>query len=87
MDKKAVTLIGSSIEEIDTKSTVLQREKGAPTKKSTPCPNMIKKYNQGIGRVDLCDQYTDAYRRDCRSKFRFYLRIFFDLMGVSMVNS
>lgn len=87
MDNKAVTLIGSCVEEIDTMGTVLRREKGASNKKTIPCPNIVKEYNQGMGGVDLCDQYTAAYRLDRRSKFRFYLRIFFDLMDVSMVNS
>ena len=40
-----------------------------------------------MGGVDLMDQKTAAYRLDRKSKFRFYLRIFFDLMDVALVNS
>ena len=51
------------------------------------CPIIVKKYNQSMGGVDLCDQYAVAYHLDRRSKFRFYLHISFDLMDVAMVSS
>lgn len=35
-----------------------------------------------MGGADLIDQKTTAYRLDCRSKCRFCLRIFFDLMDI-----
>ena len=43
-------------------------------------------YNQGMGGVDLIDQRTAAYHLDRKSRVRFYLRIFFDLMDVACVN-
>ena len=40
----------------------------------------------GMGGVDLMDQCTAAYRLDRRARFRFYLRIFFDLWDVGCAN-
>ena len=44
-------------------------------------------YNQGMGGADLMDQESAAYRLDCKSKVRFYLRFFFDIIDVALVNS
>ena len=41
-----------------------------------------------MGGVDLLDQKTAAYKLDCKSSGRrYYLRLFFDLMDISVVNS
>ena len=40
-----------------------------------------------MGGADLMDQLQLAYQLDRRSKFRFYLRLFFDLFDVATVNS
>ena len=40
-----------------------------------------------MGGVDLCDQMKVSYQVDRRSKFRFYLRIFFDFLDIGVVNS
>ena len=40
-----------------------------------------------LGRVDLSDQMKISYKVDRRSKFRFYLRNFFDFLNISVVNS
>ena len=37
--------------------------------------------------VDIMNQKTAAYRLDCKSKYRFYLSMFLDLMDVTQVNS
>ena len=37
--------------------------------------------------VDLVDQLKSAYQLDRKLKFRFYLRLFFDLFDVGLVNS
>ena len=61
--------------------------KGSANKMPINCPNLVKLYNNGMGGVDIMDQKAAAYRLDRKSKFRFYLRIFFDLMDVALVNS
>ena len=40
-----------------------------------------------MGGVDLADQLKTTYQLDRRSKYRFYLRIFFDLIDIACVNS
>ena len=40
-----------------------------------------------MGRIDLMDQLTLAYRLDRKLSVRFYLRIFFDLMIIACANS
>ena len=40
-----------------------------------------------MGGVDLMDQLKPAYQLDQKSMFRFYLRLFFDLFDVALVNS
>ena len=87
MDNQAITLIGSNVGDLNQMSSVLRRQKGASNKSAVPCPIIVNTYNQSMGGVDLCDQYTAAYHLDRRSRCRFYLRIFFDLMDVAMVNS
>ena len=37
--------------------------------------------------VDLSDQMKVTYEVDRRSKFRFYLRVFFDFLDIAVVNS
>ena len=87
MDNRAVTMIGSNVGDSNQILSLLRRQKGASTKSTVPCPILLKHYNHGMGGVNLCDQFTAAYRLDRRSKFRFHLRIFFDLLDVAMVNS
>ena len=64
-----------------------RREKGSKTKTSVPCPKVIKLYNSSMSGVDLMDQRTAEYRLDRKSSVRFHLRIFFDLMNITCVNS
>ena len=87
MYNRAVAMIGSNVRDSNQISSVLRRQKGASTKSAVPCPILVKHCNHGMGGVNLCDQYTAAYRLDRQSKFRFYLHIFFDLLDVAMVNS
>lgn len=68
-------------------TNVTRRQKGISQKLSIPCPSVIANYNKGMGGVDLIDQKKTYYELDRKSKFRFYLRIFFDLMDVACVNA
>ena len=86
-DRRSVLMLFSNIEGMSTTSTVLRRQKGYASKIQVPCPDVIKIYNQGMGGVDLIDQRTAAYHLDRKSRVRFYLRIFFDLMDVACANS
>ena len=86
-DRGSVLMLFSNIEGMSTTSTILCRQKGSASKILVPCPDVIKMYNQGIGGVDLIDQRTAAYHLDRKSRVRFYLRIFFDLMDIAYANS
>ena len=40
-----------------------------------------------MGGVDLSNQVKVTYEVDRQSKFRFYLRVFFDILDIAVVNS
>ena len=61
--------------------------KGSKEKVKISCPAVICVYNTYIGGVDLCDQMKVSYEVDWRSEVRFYLRVFFDFLDISVVNS
>ena len=86
-NNKSVMLFGCHLEEITSISTMQRRLKGSSSKIPVNCPNGIKLYNSKMGGVDMMDQLKSAYQLDRRSKFRFYLRLFFDLFDVALVNS
>ena len=86
-DNKSMMLLGSHLEEITSISTVQTRLKCSSSMIPVNCPNEIKLYNSKMGEVDLMDQLKSAYQLDRRSKFRFYLLVFFDLFDVALVNS
>ena len=86
-DNKSMMLLGSHLEEITSISTVQRRLKDFSSKIPVNCPNGIELYNRKMGGVDLIDQLKSAYQLDWRSKFRFYLRLLFDLFDVALVNS
>ena len=86
-DNKPVLMLATNVEGMGGTTNVYRRTKGSANKIAVPCPNIIQMYNKGMGGVDLMDQKTAAYRLDRKSKFRFYLRLFFDMMDVGLVNS
>ena len=88
-DNRGVTMARICLEECNNKvSTVTRGVKGQSVKISVPCPGIIKDYNSGMGGVDLLDQKTSTYKLDRKSSGgRYYLRLFFDLMDISVVNS
>ena len=87
-DNRGVTMVGTCLEECDKISTVSRKVKGQSAKIPVPCPEIIKDYNSAMGGVDLLDQQTAAYKLDRKSSSgRYYLRLFFDLMDISVVNS
>lgn len=59
-------------------SNIMRQTKGSEAKAPVSCPNIMKLYNNGM---------SGAYRLDCKSKYCFYLRMFFDLLDVTLVNS
>ena len=90
-DNRGVKIVGTCLEEynkVSTVTTVTRRVKGQKTKIPVPCPEVIKDYNSSMGGVDLLDRETAAYKLDRKSTGgRYYIRLFFDLMEISVVNS
>ena len=87
-DNRGVTMVGTCLEECDKISTVSRKVKGQSAKIPVPCPEIIKDYNSGMGAVDLVGQKTAACKLDSKSSGgRYYLRLFFDLMDILVVNS
>ena len=87
VDNWSVLLLSSALEGMNDTLSVQRREKGSKMKSLVSCPNVVKLCNSGMGGVDLMDQRTAAYCLDRKWSVRFYLRIFFDLMVVTCVNS
>ena len=86
-DNKPFFLLATNIEGINGTPNVMRRTKGSATKTPVSCPNIIKMYNASMGGVDVIDQKTAAYRLDRKRKFRFYFRMFFDLIDIAIKNS
>ena len=59
-DNRGVVLLGSNIDGADDCFSVQRREKSTSSKTSFPCPQFVKRYNKGMGRVDLMDQLTST---------------------------
>ena len=83
-DRRSVLMLFSNIEGMSTTSTILRRQKRSASKIQVLCADVIKMYNGG---VDLIDLRTAAYHLDRKSRVRFYLHIFFDLMNIACANS
>ena len=49
--------------------------------------SVIQEYNKFMGGVDLSDQIKVTYEVARRSKFRFYLRVFFHFLDIAVINS
>ena len=86
-DNKSVMLLGNHLEEMTSILTVQRKLKGSSFKIPVNSLNGIKLCNSKMDGVDFKDQLKSAYQLDRRSKFRFYLRLFFDLFDVALVNS
>ena len=66
---------------------VQRRKKGSSTKDDVSCPNVVKLYNDHMGGVDIMDQKKSTYQFDHRSKVKYYLRVIFDLLDISINNA
>lgn len=84
-DNKAVTLLSTYVgAEPVTKVDRFDKSKRAKIK--IDCPHIIKEYNAHMGGVDLMDSFIGRYRITMRSR-KWYLRIFYHLLDMSVINS
>ena len=86
MENKSVILLTNYFNPKETQQ-IERRVKVSKDKVKVTCPSVIQEYNQFMGGVDLSDQMKVTYEVDRRSKFRFYLRVFFDFLDIAVVNS
>ena len=86
MDNKSVILLSNYFNPKETQQ-IERRVRGSNDKVKVTCPSVIQGYNQFMGVVDLIDQVKVTYAVDLRSKFRLYLRVFFDFLDIAVVNS
>ena len=86
MDNKSVILLSNYFNPKETQQ-IERRVKDSKDKVKVTCPSVIQEYNQFMGGVDLCDQMKLTYEVHRRSKFRFYLRVFFDFLDIVVINS
>jgi hypothetical protein len=88
MDNRSVTLLSNFLPCSKHDVThVLRRKAGCAEKLRVPCPTIVTTYNKYMGGVDLMDQKKVSYETDRKSKIKYYLRIFFDLLDIAVNNS
>ena len=66
-------------------TSVERRQKRTSERLKVPCPAINKEYNSHMNGVNIHDQLKT--RIDRKSRFQYYLRIFFNLMDSVVVNT
>ena len=85
-DTKAVHVLSNHVSAFDSVAG-MRKQKGTSEKKDVSIPLMVKAYNQHMGGVDLANQMKGTYAIDLRSRYKYYLRLFFDVLDTAVVNS
>ena len=52
-----------------------------------PCPAIIKEHNFHMNGVEIHDQLKTSYEINHKSRFQYYLQVFFDLIDSVVVNA
>ena len=61
----------------------MRQIKDSDTETPDFCPDIIKLYNNSMSGGDIIDLKTPSHRLDRKSQYRFYLKMFFDLIDVA----
>ena len=64
-----------------------RRQIGTSERLKVLCPAMIKEYNSHLNGLDIHDELKTSYKIDRKSRFRYYLRIFFKFMDSIIFNA
>lgn len=83
MDKKPVYVVTTAHQPNE---TTVRRRNPDGTATHIKCPEAVAEYNRNMGGVDLHDQLNCYYSYDRKSK-RWWLRLFFHLLDIAVVNS
>ena len=86
LDQKGVHLL-SNFAGSQPQSTASQYNKKTKTYGTIVCPKIVKADNRFMGGIDSFDLYIALSRTKTKSNSKFYRRIFFQLMDMSVVNS
>ena len=86
-DNKPLLVLATNVESMSGVPNAMRQTKGSATKAPVSYPNIIKPYNNCMGDLDFMDQKPATYRLNRKSKYRFYLRMFFDITPVVHVIS
>lgn len=84
-DNKVVCLASTHVAE-EPVTNVERWSTARKEKVPIPRPAIVMEYNSGMGGIDLQDMLVELYRIDFRVK-RYYLRILFHLLDMSVVNA
>ena len=84
-DNKIVHLVSTFAKAHPVKN-VSRYERKLSQRIDIPCPDIVQKYNQAMGGVDLADCLIALYRINIRSK-KYYHRIIFHMIDMVLVNS
>ena len=68
-------------------TSVEQLQKRTLERLRVPYSAISKDYNYNMSGVDIYGKLKTSYEIDCKSKFWYYLRIFFDLTDSFIVNT
>ena len=85
MDNRSVILL-SNYHNLSVVQEISRRVKDSKEKVKVSCPAVIHEYNAYMGGVDLYNQIKVSYEFYQSSRVRFYLRVFFDFLDMSIVN-
>ena len=86
MDNKSVLLLSTITDPRETAFTE-RREKAKKEKTKVTCPTLVGDYNTYMGGVDLMDQKKVSYEVDRRSRIKYYLRPFHDILDIAINNA
>ena len=86
-DYKPVLLLATNVVGMSRVTRVIRRTKSSSSKTLVSCPNIINICNNDMDSVDIMDKKRGTDRLDRKSKYSFYLKLFFDLIHVALVNS
>jgi hypothetical protein len=84
-DNKVVNLL-STVQPLNAEVSRASSDNGGYARIIIPQPHVIKKYNIGMGGVDLCDQRLSYYRTNVKSK-KWAPRLIFHFMALACNNA
>ena len=86
MDNKAVYMLSNCLSAYPLQ-TIKRRKKGSKESDTVVFPLLVKSYNEYMGGVDITDQKKVTYQFSHKSHHKYYLRIVYDLIDISINNA